>query len=117
MAYEKYQRLVQKLLERTDKNELQWKETASPETFQVSFSNYSLTLSEQTSGSGPSDFVVTIINSAGDLVDSFSDVLLDEGHGATYYRSMGELHQKARRQALGVDQAIDEILDDLEGSL
>jgi hypothetical protein len=110
MAFDKYKQLVDRLSQKTLNKELTWKESAQANAFQVSFTNYSVSFSEQ--GAGP-DYSIAIINSSGEVVDTFTDVDLDEGKGTAYFRKMGDLFQTARRQALGVDQAIDEILDDL----
>jgi hypothetical protein len=110
----KYKQLIERLLAKTDKNELDWKEAALPNTFQVSFADYSVTIRETPNNKGDVDYYISILNSEGETVDSVSDVHLDGTQGAGYYfRSMGELFQNARRQALGVDKALNQILDEL----
>jgi hypothetical protein len=113
MAADKYQHLVERLVAKTDRGEVDWKEAAGSDTFQVSFANYSLTLSVSQNREGSTLYVISILNSEGRTVDSFSDEDLDDG-GGRYYPIMGELYHKARRQALGVDKALDEILGQLD---
>jgi hypothetical protein len=113
MAADKYQQLVERLAFKTDQGEVDWREAAGPDTFQVSFANYSITLSLSQNREGATLYVISILNSEGRTVDSFSDQDL-EGRGAEYFRIMGELYHKARRQALGVDKALDEILGQLD---
>lgn len=107
MASEKYVQLVNRLLAKTDEGKLEWRETAWPDTMQVSFPNYSITLAE-THSDGELGYVGHILNSEGRTVDSFSDEDLREGLG-----QMAELYLKARRQALGGERALDEILSQL----
>jgi hypothetical protein len=114
MAADKYQQLVERLAVKTDQGEVYWKEAAGPDTFQISFPNYSLTLSSQ-NRQGSILYVISILNSEGRTVDSFSDEDLDgDGRGGRYFTMMGELYHNARRQALGVDKALDEILGQLD---
>jgi hypothetical protein len=114
MAADKYQQLVERLASKTDQREVVWKEAAGSDTFQVSFANYSLTLSVSQNRQGALFYVISILNSEGNTVDSFSDEDIDEGTGGRYFNVMGELYHKARRQALGVDKALDEILEELK---
>ena len=95
---------------KTASNELEWKEGVYSASFQVSFPNYSLTLSENQRERGGYDYVISILDADGSIIDTFSDIDLGEG----YYSKMVELYQNARRQALGVDKALDEILNELD---
>jgi hypothetical protein len=93
---------------KTDEGQLDWRETAWPDTFQVSFNNYSITFSRLYTD-GTLGYVGHILNFEGRTVDSFSDDdLKPEG-----LDRMAELYQKARRQALSADKALDEILSQL----
>jgi len=109
MANERYFSILDRLIAKSRNRELDWKEGVFPQSFQVSFPNYSLTLGPQFRGN-TKDYVVTILNSEGTAIDEFSDVDLGDG----YFAQMDELYQSARRQALGVDKALDEILQELD---
>ena len=116
MTTEKYEKIVDGLARKTANDELEWKETADPNTFQVSFVNYSITIEERyVPEQNLPDYLVTIRNSEGNAIDSFSDTFLDQ-RSMGYYKVMRDIYQKARRQALGVDSALDEILNELEGN-
>jgi len=110
MANEKYQQIVDRLIDRTERHEIEWKEGVTSGVFQVSFPNYSLTLGQHDMVTGSFDYIISIIDAAGNVIDTFSDADL----GGDYYPRMGDLYQNARRQALGVDMALDEILDELD---
>jgi hypothetical protein len=115
----RYEKIVDLLAKKTEDNEIEWKESPISDIYQVSFANYSLTISEvYNSRQDVTDYVVSILNSEGNMVDSFSDVDLDKSSGGTRYLSiLRDLYQNARRQALGVDKALDEILKELDDDL
>jgi hypothetical protein len=118
-AAEKYQKLVERLVHKTDAHELDWKEkeTAEPDSFQVSFANYSIILSElYPRGGDTPDYIVSILNSEGTLIEPFSDVFMLNATGGDYYSILSGLYRDARRKALGVDNALDEILNELDGA-
>lgn len=111
MSSKKYLQLIDKLMDKTGEGQLDWRETAWSETFQVSFTNYSITLS-QVHANGTLGYVDHILNYEGRTVDSFSDDdLKPEG-----LDRMAELYQKARRRALNADNALDEILSQLSNA-
>jgi hypothetical protein len=115
MAAGKYEALLSRLVSKTNHNELDWRESPSADTFQTSFANYSVTISETEGRRGQIDYVVSLINSEGVVVDNISDTDLDSGSGDTYFFQMLRgLYQAARRRALGVDNALDEILKELD---
>jgi hypothetical protein len=112
MANDKYYKILERLINKTENGELEWKEGVYPETFQVAFSNYSLTVGQRSGEDDTLDYVISIRDASGNVIDTFSDVDLGSG----YFKTMGELYENARRQALGVDKALDEILNDLDGT-
>jgi hypothetical protein len=121
MSTSKYARIVERLVEKTNKGELDWKETPGGSGYQVSFPDYSLIIYETVNGQFPNenDYLISIVNSEGDVLDHFSDIDLDSAEGRTgseikYYPMLKELYNQVRRQALGVDKALDAILHELE---
>jgi hypothetical protein len=128
MASKKYGSLVRRLVDKTNRNELGWRESPMPEVYQVSFSRYSLKISEVQEARQDS-YVISVLNSDGTVIDSFSDADLDVkpdqlGLIRTEFSNqltvnipfsalLRDLYQKARRQALGADKALDEILNEL----
>ena len=118
MAGDRYQKIVDLLIARTSGHDLDWKETADSDVFQVSLSNYSIILSEEPryTASGMFNHVLrsvrkfSVRNPDGTEIDSFTDDDLPQD----YSPRTSELFRNARRQALGVDRALDEILSELE---
>jgi hypothetical protein len=115
MEGEKYKRLIKGLVDKTDRHELDWKEAAPANAFQVSFANYSIMIMKTENHQGSNLYITRILNSDGDVIDDFSDEELTQTIGDYYYNVMDTLYLKIRRQVLGVDKALDEILNELGG--
>src|ERR1700733_6717337 len=118
MQSEKYRQLVDKLMAKTERHELEWKEGAYPDSFQVSFPNYSLMLEKKERpegfGAPPPDIMLSIIDMAGSVIDTIYNFEIDaEGREKPYYLKMRELHRSVRQQVLGADKAVEEILSEL----
>jgi len=101
-------------MEKTDAVQLKWEEGSKKATFRVSFPEYTILLSIRPCADSPEDdYYISIFNSEGTLIEETSDREL-----ATFipnaYQQMQSLYDKARRQALGVDKAIDNILENLK---
>lgn len=108
MADEKLRKLIDRLLVKTRAAELQWAETSSQEAFQISFPSYSVELERSEEGT-----YIRIYNSEGKILDwtSDSNILQDSGwENRDEYKKIRELHELARRQALSVDKALEELL-------
>lgn len=119
MQSEKYRQLVDKLVAKTDRHELDWKEAALRDSFQVSFPKYSLLLGEK---DGPQDFSVpppdimlSIIDMSGNVIDTIYNFEIDdEGRGERpYFLKMRDLFRTVRQQVFGADKAVQEILSEL----
>ena len=96
MADDKIVRLVRLLLEKTKAGEIKWEETSKLNIFQCSLSNYTLLISRQT---------LTVCNEVGDIIEEVDgQAPLKEGV------RLSELFELARRDAMGVEKALDEIL-------
>lgn len=119
MSYEKVGKLIDSLYTRTKTGYINWEETERTGVYQVSFPKYSVRLlsqptrSQAYNGDETQDYIIQIINEYGIVVDEVSDIdvkdiIIDS------YKKMKEMHDLARRQALGVDEALDEILRDLD---
>jgi hypothetical protein len=111
MNVEKYETLLQRLVDKTNHSALDWKESPFQDAYQVSFANYTIMIRAMKNPETESpDYVMWVFNSEGTVVDTFSHVDLGSG----YYTHLQDLYQKARRQALGSDKALDEILNELD---
>ncbi len=110
MRSEKYRQLIDRLITKTDRRELAWKEGVYPDSFQVAFPNYSLTIIQRQDDRDEIFLEMSIINSDGYTIDRFSEFDLEQD----YHNKLYGLYHEARRQALGVDKALDDILIALE---
>lgn len=117
MAIDKHQELVRTLHRMTSSGRIAWKKAATDDEFQASFSRNSIRISTASTERGQ-DYYISLINSIGDVADSFSDVDLDRGQisfdgSPEFFRLMGELYAMARRSAFGADKILDSILEQL----
>lgn len=116
MSYPKIINLVQKLHEATRDGSVLWRETEADDVFQVSFSQYSARIAKRLSRMDRTsdEYVLSIHNDEGDLVEEIGD---EDGEDARQkgmlFNALKETHETARRQSMGVDQALDSILDEL----
>ena len=100
MAEDKIVRLVRLLLEKTKAGEIKWEETSKLNIFQFSVSNYSLLISRQ---------ILTVCTREGDIIEEVNG--LEPPHEGV---RLSELFELARRDAMGVEKALDEIIFLLE---
>lgn len=109
--------LIQKLSVKTRLGLVDWRETASSDAFQVSFSDYSLMIRNLGNDGtvGQPDFSISIINSFGNKIEEEYDSDLDEGNNSiSHYSLMKEIFESARRKALGADKALFFLLKEIE---
>ncbi|EJN18241.1 hypothetical protein [Pseudomonas sp. GM80] len=108
MTDSKIVRIIKGVDRQTKSGKIDWEITETENVFQASFPNYSIRLSYDELEFG-NDYWLTIINNEGIVIESVSDVKLkDEFEGA--YKFMESLYANARRVALGVDKALDDLL-------
>jgi hypothetical protein len=121
MALEKQRRLVELLLDRTKAGKVDWKPTPDPEMFQVSSPNSTIQLRTiYRSDASEPDYLVIVLNSEGEVVDTFNDVELfkdqvdlPESMRISYFNILKDMHERARRNAKGADRVLDSILKEL----
>jgi len=109
--------LARKVTKMTKEGSLVWKETERDDTFQVSFANSSLRLAKRQSAinSFQDEFYISVLNSEGSVVDEIGDEDVDEsGVNTDLYQVLKECYEIARRQSLGIDMVIDEIMGELD---
>lgn len=104
MSYPKIAALVRALITQTSSGELNWSQTEKTGTFQASFPRYSVRIYPK-----GNDYVLQILNDLGDIVEEVTDPELGDVLNDAYTK-MGELHDAARRNAMGVESALDDIL-------
>ena len=115
MRSEKYGQLIDRLIAKTNRGELDWKEGVYPKSFQVSFPKYSLVLRERdyTADFGR-EITITMLDMFGKVIDTISNLEVDaEGAEKPYRRRMADLFMAVRQQAFRADKAVEEILSEL----
>lgn len=118
MSYQKIANLVQRICEKSKYNLIEWEGTEKEGTYQVSFSNYSIRIFSTQSKNNPSDiaYVMQIINSDGELVEETDDEDLKQWWDDSYIE-MKLAHETARRKVMGVEDALDSILHELDDDI
>lgn len=118
MQLDKQFDMIQLLLQHTRAGGIDWKATSINETISVSFDKASLLLSRLPSRESPDsyDYRVRIIGSEGQVVEEFKDVDFED-RTRDAYACLGELFELGRRKALGADDAIDAILEELHNKV
>lgn len=108
MPTEKDQALVQFLIGSTDKGTIKWEATASDAQYVTGFKGkYDVTIARDRDRDGDTYYRLTVTN-----VENNREILSMTGYGGGH---LGTLFDIAQRQALNVDAAIDEIMDEGEG--
>ena len=108
--------LVQKLNERTIAGQVNWERTAEEGVYQASFPNYSVRLFTR-ERRGERDYIIQIVDQDGTVVEDSSDVDLARVSGLGLpdtFDFMRGLYNIARRKAMGVDQALDTLMEILD---
>ena len=122
MTEKKIFELAIRLLEQTKRGARHWEATVSSsvsepaQPFLTSFPKYSVKISQAWDGSGDSSHVVLrIYNEEGSEIEAASDDELDKmlGHADRVHELFRELYQEARRSALNVEGALDDLLASL----
>lgn len=117
----KYAKLVDLLYDRTVDHIQKWNTSGSGDLETYS-SGFLIRLSSYRDGEGEPFEAIEIYNSDDEMIESFNDgtiascPLPDDRH-STYYNKMEQLRSRARREALGADQALKTILADLEDDI
>ncbi|NWE39590.1 hypothetical protein HX875_08950 [Pseudomonas yamanorum] len=113
MSYPKIARLIETLLSQTEAGTLQWAQTEKSEVFQASFPRYSIRIYPENSSNFQPDYFLQILNEVGEIVEVVSDPDLRDVMDMAFTK-MQNLYEGARRSAMGVESALDEILDFLD---
>ncbi|WP_339541428.1 hypothetical protein [Pseudomonas sp. RA_5y_Pfl1_P24] len=113
MSYPKIAKLVDVLLSQTESGVLRWAATEKSDMFQASFPRYSVRLYPHERNPIEVDYILQILNELGDIVEEVSDPDLRSVMERPF-DVMRRLHDAARRSAMGVETALDDILNFLE---
>ena len=111
--------LVIGLRKKTGDRKVDWKPSyLNDEVFEAEFHPYKVSITSRHDPDYPDepDYIVQILNNANKVVEEFSNATLrgfmEEGK-VNPYKMLEETYTLARRQALGADDAVESLLDDL----
>jgi hypothetical protein len=97
--------LIRALHEKTRGDEITWEKTSNPASFQTSWPKYSIILRQTETN----NILLFLSNDRGEVIERYSS----EPAPPEIDQLMHETFEMARRKALGVDEAVDEILKSL----
>ena len=103
--------IIAKLTEQTKAGKIQWT-SAAPAGFTTSFPDYSVTVASTRSEFAivsSSGHKLVIVNGQGEVIESLDIYIGHPGHD-----ELRALYKVARRNAAGVDKALDELLELLD---
>lgn len=106
MVHEKFHRLTDRLLSLTEQGKLLWQPTAHDRSFACAFADYSVRITE--SGFLEPLYRLELSDGVGRPLESVSSA--EEGLD----KVLCQLYELARRQALGADKAVEDLLSQLE---
>lgn len=97
----------------TNNGNMQWSVTSDDDIYQSSFSNYSVQISKCPDENGEPDYFITIFDSNGETIEHLQPSDISPPYRKPYLE-FSELFEITRRQALGVDQALDDIIKEMK---
>jgi hypothetical protein len=110
--YDRLAKLVQRLHEKSRRGEIAWRKNASG-NFEASFPSYTIEVYSLPYGQGL--WGVRIFNEDGEFVEGVNDYDLSQHvPGQPWEDVLREIYNIARRKALRVDEALDELIVELE---
>ena len=103
--------LVKLVTRKTISNEIRWERTEKEGVFQHAFPNYVVRFSERfvPDHSYP-DYVLAILNQDGEIIEEITDPDAEREGLEEAYVTMREAYEMARRQAMGIERALDDLL-------
>jgi hypothetical protein len=121
MTEEKLVQLADKIEERSAAGTLHWEQTAESNEFQTTLASFVVRIACYRGNDGI-DYAIRLIGSDGIELDSVTDVELTklarksprDAFPKSGFEVMESIFKNAKRQALGVDKALDDILSELD---
>ena len=121
MTDEKFIELARLIDDRTTSGAMKWEETGVDSLFQATLSKFVIRIkASQSNFADEIDYEISIMGRNGTMLESFSDMELSrilknhpnavEKNG---YILMDHIFKNAKRTALGIDKAIDDVLKEL----
>jgi len=100
--------------------DVSWEKTEDEGTYETDFAGFGVQISEVETEGQEALYTIRIFDADGEFLDEFSDEDLTEILNRTkptepseMFAVLQDIHRAARRSAMGVDRAIDKILDAL----
>jgi hypothetical protein len=99
----------------TKNDRIKWEKTVEDNTFQTSFANYSLKINMWDSDDSGYIYVLSIVNSDGIEIarimpEDVSNFTFEKKTSVAVFR---DIYEKARRTALGIEKALDDLIESL----
>lgn len=109
---EKLKQLINRLREKSERGEVGWESDAGSETqYFASFPGYSVAIERTERQNGTPIFTFSILDKSGSKLESIS---IDDAYYNMYwdrpYDELSSIFKDARRKAMNVEQALDDIL-------
>jgi hypothetical protein len=102
---------LSKIYARTKAELLDWEPSEDPNIFAVKFADYTVSIERATeTEKAPESFNLTIANSGGLVIQELSSYLA----GKSGFADMKDLFDRARRQAVGLNAALDDLIRELD---
>src|SRR5712691_66169 len=111
MSDDRLIKMIHLLKQRTDDRKISWEETINENIYQSAFPKYTIQIGyyPNDSFSKNIDYFIRILDEDNKVIeDAKDDDLKDELENS--FEIMGTLYRSVRRQAMGVDKALDSIL-------
>jgi hypothetical protein len=115
---EKYRTLVERLTKATLNNKLKWSIHAFTDELYCSLAKFKVVLEEGEDAEGSSLIIVRVKDEDDNQIDVFNDNTINGPKPmltqySTYWALMADLYNLARRNAVGADKALDQVLGNL----
>ena len=104
---EKLSQIAESLCARTQAGSVTWNETADPDKFVTSLEDYSIAIEAE------SEYKISLqlVNSKGRPIAAMEAFRAQTPPKSTTWKTFSDLYEMARRQALKIDQALDDVLN------
>ena len=114
MSYPRIAELVKKLADLTRQGKIKWEDTIDSGIFQYTMRSSTIKISQVLSRENDyaSDIKIEIFNKNGDYIEDVTDEDIKDLLPKAY-DTMLEMYENARRQAMGVEDILDDIFEEL----
>lgn len=109
---DKLHTFVRTLKARTEEGKINWQPTVEEAVYQAAFPNYlvKIWMRQSVHDHQGEDICIAILNKDGTVIEEFDDITLGGTGFDRPFPLMELLYRLARRRAMGLDKALDEIL-------